>query len=122
MDKQELINEMMDTWMSEYDKLLNIDIEKDLEGYKVQAERVTELDKRMVDILKSENEYDVKTDENKTRRKIEKFKSVTDFLKGTLTLAGAFAMGIISMNFEKADTVTSTAGKSSLRDVIKFKW
>ena len=36
-------------------------------------------------------------------------------------VASAFAMGLIAMKWEKTDTLPSSAGRSSLRDLLRFK-
>ena len=59
-------------------------------------------------------EIDAEKRDRKTRNLIEVTKIV-------VPVTAAFAMGLISMKWEKIDTLTTTAGKSALRDILKFK-
>lgn len=100
--------------------------------YKVAVDGVTKLADRIIEIDKMENDFKsredtlvsnefLKTKELEIEKKDRKNRTVVEVLKIGVPTAAAFAMGIISMKWEKLDTLTSTAGKSSLRDLLRFK-
>lgn len=100
--------------------------------YKVTVDGITKLADRVIELEKLEAEKESKNadreldtyfktqelcaakNESKTRTKVDVFKTVTP-------LVVAFAMGVVTMIWEKTDTMTSTAGKISWRDLIRFK-
>ena len=103
---------LKDEWMIEKEKLSTMDYETHGEMYKIQTDRVMNLEKLMTDIDKVEIE---------TNAKDHKRRNWIDTAKVVVPVAGAFIMGLISMKWEKTDTLTSSAGRSSLRDILKFK-
>ena len=123
---------LKDEWMKEKEKLSNMDYEKHGEMYKIQANRVMNLEKLMTDIDKVEIEVEEKAiskdmDESLKHQEMEANKKdqivryVIDTARIIVPVASAFAMGLISMKWEKTDTLTSSAGRSSLRDLLRFK-
>ena len=117
---------LKDEWMIEKEKLSTMDYETHGEMYKIQTDRVMNLEKLMTDIDKVEIETEdiderLKIHEIETNAKDQKRRNWIDTAKVVVPVAGAFIMGLISMKWEKTDTLTSSAGRSSLRDILKFK-
>lgn len=126
--------QLEDQWKEEKEKLDNIKIDdkSQIEFYKIQVERVKSLEKELADLEKSENETAEKvasrrTDEVLRKQQMEdeskdrKTRNIIEVAKVVVPVVGAFAMGLISMKWEKTDTLTSSAGKSSLREILRFK-
>lgn len=124
--------ELQEVWAKEKTKLDRINPVEQKEAYRMQADRVVEIEKRLTDLERSETEVEgraaiadmedsLKRDQLEQEKKDQKVKNIIDILKIAVPASAAFAMGLISMVWEKTDTLTSTAGKSSLRDVLKFK-
>ena len=129
MNMKELL---MQEWEETKTELSNLDIEDDSDNYNRLVKRLSDLEGRLVDLekngLDNETKVNIKEIENELKSKelshekeSQKNKNGIEILKIGLPICAAFAMGIISMKWEKVDTLTSTAGKSSLRDVLKFK-
>lgn len=112
---------LIEEWKKERDILNGLDVKKDSEAYERQMKRVAELERNIVDLDKNRMDNATKTILSKDEEKNTKVKFVGDLFKASIPVAGAFAMGLISMRWEKVDTLTSTAGKASLRDALKFK-
>lgn len=119
-------------WEEEKDKLIDIDPEKMKEQYRLQVERIGQLEKLISDIERTEIEVEEKAasryiEEQLERDKIEsenknaKTRNKIELTKVIVPVVGAFVMGLISMKWEKLDTLTSTAGKNSLKDLIRFR-
>lgn len=122
---------LLKQWEEEKLKLAETNPEKK-EEYRLQVERVNQLERQLTDLEKTEIEVEEKAasryiEEQLERDKIDveiktnKSRNRIEVAKIAVPVAGAFAMGIISMVFEKTDVLTSTAGKNSWRDLIKFK-
>lgn len=112
---------LIEEWKKELDILNDLDVKNDSEAYERQLKRVAELERNIVDLDKNRMDNAMKATLSADEEKKTKIQFVGDLLKASIPVAGAFAMGLISMRWEKVDTLTSTAGKSSLRDVLKFK-
>ena len=119
-------------WEEEKDKLIDIDPEKMKEQYRLQVERIGQLEKLISDIERTEIEVEEKAasryiEEQLERDKIEsenkntKTRNKIELTEVIVPVVGAFVMGLISMKWEKLDTLTSTAGKNSLKDLIRFR-
>lgn len=78
------------------------------------ADRILEFEKLKQETLLAEK---TRKDELKDRRN----RTVIEIVKIGVPTTAACVMGLVSMVWEKTDTLTLTAGKSSLRDVLKFK-
>lgn len=98
------------------------------ESYTKTVEGVTKLADRLIVIQKNNDEYELKSreiEEAKEAREQEllqaKKRNRIDWAKVIVPTAGAFTMGIITMIWEKTDTLTSSAGKSALRDILPFR-
>ena len=125
-------NELKEVWEKELEYLSDIDPIKDKELYKTQMNRISDIEKQLTELerieLQIENdaanhdiEEQIKRDQMEIDRKDRKTKNKIEVGKFTLPVVAAFVMGLISMKWEKIDTLTTTAGKSSLRDILKFK-
>lgn len=110
-------------WKEEKKKLdsMKIEDEKQIEVYKIQVERVKHLEKELADLEKSEKDVEEKAACREDESKDRKTRNIIEVAKVVVPVVSAFAMGLISMKWEKTDTLTSTAGKSSLREILRFK-
>lgn len=124
--------QLEEVWVEEKETLAQMDFEKEKDAYKLQVNRVSELEKLLVDLEKAELDVDKVAagqdiDERIKYRQIEedkkdrRNKNIIEAAKIGVPVVAAFVMGIISMKWEKEDTLTSSAGKSALRDILKFK-
>ena len=124
--KEKLENE----WLDEKEILKEMDLENP--KYQLQLERVTNLEKSMVDLEKAELdvdkiaggqalEADVKYKQIKCDEQARKTKTKIDILGIVLPLASAIGMGLFTMKWENYANQTTTAGKASFRDIIRFK-
>ena len=124
--------QLEEVWVKELEYLSEIDPNNQKELYKAQTERVNQIEKQLTDLEKSENELSEKeasreVDEQLRREQIESDVKVQtkrnqiEAAKVFAPIVAAFTMGLISMKWEKVDTLTSTAGKSSLREILRFK-
>ena len=103
-------------------------LEMGTDAYTSSINGATKLADRLITIQKNNDEYDTKIreiesnervrmaeiEQNKDRKKLE-------WAKVIVPVVGAFTMGLITMIWEKTDTMTLTAGKSSWKDLISFK-
>ena len=124
--------ELKDVWRKEIETLNEIDVDSQESLYKAQLERVTSIEKMLTDLEKAEMDSDEKrycrnTDEQfkyveiDAEKRDRKTRNLIEVTKIVVPVTAAFAMGLISMKWEKIDTLTTTAGKSALRDILKFK-
>lgn len=124
--------QLEETWVEEKEKLSNMDFEEQKDAYKLQANRVGELEKLLVDLDKAELDVDkvaagqdiderIKYRQMEEDKKDRLIRNGIEVAKIGVPVVAAFVMGIISMKWEKEDTLTSSAGKSALRDILKFK-
>ena len=124
--------QLEEVWIKEREYLSEIDPNNQKELYKAQAERVNAIEKQLTDLEKTENELSEKeasreVDEQLRREQIESDIKIQtkrnriETAKVFAPIVAAFTMGLISMKWEKVDTLTSTAGKSSLREILRFK-
>lgn len=108
-------------WKKERDILNGLDVKKDGEAYERQMKRIADLERNIVDLDKNRMDNAAKFTLSKDEEKNSKMRFVGDLIKTSIPVVGAFTMGLISMRWEKVDTLTTSAGKSSLRDALKFK-
>ena len=122
---------LLKQWEEEKLKLAETDPEKK-ETYRLQVDRVNQLERQLTELERTEIEVEEKAasryiEEQLERDKMEeeckanKSRNRIEVAKLAAPLSVAFVMGIVSMVFEKTDIVSSTAGKNSLRDLINFK-
>lgn len=132
------MSEMKDLLLTEWEKeksILNgLDVKnkEDNGAYSKQVERVANLEKLLVDLEKKELDIDaeagkldieehVRCEQIRAENESQKTRNVIEICKIGVPVVAAFAMGMISMKWEKIDTLTSTAGKSALREILRFK-
>ena len=127
------INELlMQEWEEIKEELKYLDSDKQKDVYNTKVKRLTDIEQRLVDLEKNkldndtkvkiqEIEAELKDHQLSEEKKSQLNKNVIEILKVGLPIVGAFTMGIISMRWEKLDTLTSSAGKASLRDSLRFK-
>lgn len=122
---------LLKQWEEEKLKLAETDPEKK-ETYRLQVDRVNQLERQLTELERTEIEVEEKAtsryieeqlerDKMEEERKVNKSRNRIEVAKIAAPLSVAFVMGIVSMVFEKTDIVSSTAGKNSLRDLINFK-
>lgn len=122
---------LLKQWEEEKLKLEETDPEKK-ETYRLQVDRVNQLERQLTELERTEIEVEEKAasryieeqlerDKMEEERKVNKSRNRVEVAKIAAPLSVAFVMGIVSMVFEKTDIVSSTAGKNSLRDLINFK-
>lgn len=122
---------LLKQWEEEKLKLAETDPEKK-ETYRLQVDRVNQLERQLTELERTEIEVEEKAasryieeqlerDKMEEERKVNKSRNRVEVAKIAAPLSVAFVMGIVSMVFEKTDIVSSTAGKNSLRDLINFK-
>lgn len=123
---------LRDEWVKANEQLSKINIKDDRESYRALSDRVTKLEQQLVEIETTELEVEgraaiqdieeqLKNQEFEEGKKDRIIRNAVEVAKIVVPVLGAFTMGLISMRWEKEDTLTSTAGKNSLRDVLKFK-
>ena len=130
----EMKERLLEEWEKEKDILDGLDIKdkEDNGAYSKQAGRVEHLEKLLVDLEKKEldmssiswkldSEEKVRKEQMKAEDKTNKTRNIIEACKIGVPVVAAFAMGLISMKWEKVDTLTSTAGKSALREILRFK-
>lgn len=126
-------DELKDVWRKELEYLSELDPNADKELYRTQMNRLDSIEKQLTELERTELQVEsdaanhdieeqIKRDQMELDRKDRKTKNRIEIGKFVLPVAAAVGMGLFSMKWEKIDTLTSTAGKSSLRDVLKFKW
>lgn len=115
-----------DEFESQMNLLSNMDVGTD--EYAKTVEGVSKIADRLIKIQQLNDEYDLKSREieNAKENRIQeeeqaRKKNQIDWAKVIVPTVGAFTMGIITMIWEKTDTLTSSAGKSALRDILPFK-
>lgn len=98
------------------------------EKYKLTVDGVTKLADRIIEIEKNEKDAELREVEiendalsKEAEIKNNRNRNVVEVIKVGVPVVAAFAMGLVSMKWEKLDTLTSSAGKSALRDVLKFR-
>lgn len=122
---------LLKQWEEEKLKLAEIDPEKK-ETYRLQVDRVNQLERQLTELERTEIEVEEKAasryieeqlerDKMEEERKVNKSRNRIEVAKIAAPLMVAFLTAAISMVFEKTDIVSSTAGKNSLRDLINFK-
>lgn len=122
---------LLKQWEEEKLKLAETDPEKK-ETYRLQVDRVNQLERQLTELERTEIEVEEKAasryieeqlerDKMEEERKVNKSRNRIEVAKIAAPLSVAFFTAAISMVFEKTDIVSSTAGKNSLRDLINFK-
>lgn len=128
----DIFDQMINDWEVEKKRLNELSKTDNKELIRLQYERVNSLENRIVDLEKAKldadlkndtltDEYRFKSEQIERDEKNQKKRNIIEAAKIVVPVIGAFTMGIISMKWEKFDTLTSTAGKSSLREILRFK-
>lgn len=96
--------------------------------YATIRQNATELADRLISIQKMNDEYDLRSRQIKSESdKLEfeqhqqKKRNRIEWARVIIPTVGAATMGIVTMIWEKTDTLTSTPGKNALRDLLSFK-
>lgn len=117
---------LKDEFESQMDLLHKMDVGTD--EYKLTVDGVTKLADRIIEIEKNERDAELKeyqlgneAESINAEIKSNRTRNVVEVIKVGVPVVAAFTMGIISMKWEKLDTLTSSAGKSALRDILRFK-
>lgn len=124
--------ELTEVWTDEKIRLAGIDREKDAKSWMAQMDRVTEVEKRLTDLTRTCIETEERAASSKMEEKLKmkqmecdekdrQIKNRNEIIRIGVPTVAAFVMGVISMVWEKTDVLTSTAGKSALRDLFKFR-
>jgi D-mannonate dehydratase len=124
--------ELKQTWIEEMAYLESIKPDKEPDLYKAQLNRVNEIEKRLTDMEKTEIEVEekaasrdieeqIKYRQMDEEKKIQKSKNRIEIAKIAVPTTAAVIMGVIAMVYEKTDIMSSTTGKASWRDLIRFK-
>ena len=122
---------LLKQWEEEKLKLAETDPEKK-ETYRLQVDRVNQLERQLTERERTEIEVEEKAasryieeqlerDKMEEERKVNKSRNRIEVAKIAAPLSVAFLTAAISMVFEETDIVSSTAGRNSLRDLINFK-
>ena len=114
-----LKEKLEEQWISALSILSEMDIND--ECYDIQVSRVEHLEKLMADLDKAELEASTKMEQLESDKSEQKRKGKLEIFKTSAPIVAAVVMGFVSMVWEKTDTITSTAGKLSLRDSIRFR-
>lgn len=125
---------LLTEWQKEKDILDGLDVKSKEDGgaYNKQVERVSNLEKLLVDLEKKELdveaeaskldiEVDMKCRQIEADKKSLIPKISVEVLKIGAPIVAAFAMGLISMKWEKLDTITSQAGRQAIKEALRFK-
>lgn len=114
----------------EFDSLmLALDsMEANDEDYTKILNNAIRISEQLGEIQKLNDNYDLKkmeilsNSENREKElQLQKNRSKLEWGKIAVPSICAITMGVVSMIWEKTDTLTSTAGKNALRDIISFK-
>lgn len=117
---------LKDEFESQMDLLHKMDVGTN--EYKLTVDGVTKLADRIIVIEKNERDAELKeyqlgneAESINAEIKNNRTRNVVEVIKVGVPVVAAFTMGIISMKWEKLDTLTSSAGKNALRDILRFK-
>lgn len=107
-------------------------LEVGTEQYSTAVNGVTKLADKIIDLEKIEIEREERIKDRDTEIELksqqmeidkrDKFnQNLVNVVKIAVPTVAGFAMGIISMKWEKLETITSTAGRQAFKDIIRFK-
>lgn len=114
----------------EFESLMNelAQVDAGSEVYEKKLDSAMKIADRLNTIQKGNDEYDLryKEIEEKTKARISeedqnKKRNRIEWVKVIVPTAGAALMGVVTMIWEKTDTMTLTPGKVSLRDILSFR-
>lgn len=107
-------------------------LEVGTEQYSTAVNGVTKLADKIIDLEKMEiereerikdrdTEIELKSQQMEIDKRDKRNQNLVNVVKIAVPTVAGFAMGIISMKWEKLETITSTAGRQALKDIIRFK-
>ena len=107
-------------------------LEVGTEQYSTAVNGVTKLADKIIDLEKMEiereerikdrdTEIELKSQQMEIDKRDKRNQNLVNVAKIAVPTVAGFAMGIISMKWEKLETITSTAGRQALKDIIRFK-
>lgn len=107
-------------------------LEVGTEQYSTAVNGVTKLADKIIDLEKIEiereerikdrdTEIELKSQQMEIDKRDKRNQNLVNVVKIAVPTVAGFAMGIISMKWEKLETITSTAGRQALKDIIRFK-
>lgn len=107
-------------------------LEVGTEQYSTAVNGVTKLADKIIDLEKIEiereerikdrdTEIELKSQQMEIDKRDKRNQNLVNVIKIAVPTVAGFAMGIISMKWEKLETITSTAGRQALKDIIRFK-
>lgn len=114
----------------EFNNLMNQLNQMDSSGkeYATVRQNAMELSDRLISIQKMNDEYDLRSRQIKSESDKLEFEQIQqkkrnkiEWAKVIIPTVGAATMGIVTMIWEKTDTMTFTPGKNALRDILSFK-
>lgn len=114
----------------EFNNLMNQLNQLDSSGkeYATVRQNAMELSDRLISIQKMNDEYDLRSRQIKSESDKLEFEQIQqkkrnkiEWAKVIIPTVGAATMGIVTMIWEKTDTMTFTPGKNALRDILSFK-
>lgn len=96
--------------------------------YATIRQNAMELSDRLISIQKMNDEYDLRSRQIKSESDKLEFEQIQqkkrnkiEWAKVIIPTVSAATMGIVTMIWEKTDTMTFTPGKIALRDICSFK-
>lgn len=111
-DKETLKTEFHDEWLKAKKELMFYDIEDN--AYDYWLRRINDIERMLVELDKEDTKKSSETRQAWIR-------VAGELAKTGLTLTAAFAMGIMSMNWEKDHIQEHEAGRAAWRDLLRFK-
>lgn len=107
-------------------------LEVGTEQYSTAVNGITKLADKIIDLEKIEiereerikdrdTEIELKSQQMEIDKRDKRNQNLVNVVKIAVPTVAGFAMGIISMKWEKLETITSTAGRQALKDIIRFK-
>lgn len=91
------------------------------DNYRTATDCMTKVADRIIEIEKIEAECKLKEQQLKIDRRDKIVRNVIEGVKVVGGLGSAFAIAIISINFEREGTFTTQAGRSTISQLLKFK-
>lgn len=107
-------------------------LEVGTEQYSTAVNGVTKLADKIIDLEKIEieraerikdrdTEIELKSQQMEIDKRDKFNQNLVNLVKTAVPTVAGFALGIISMKWEKLETITSTAGRQAFKDIIRFK-
>lgn len=84
-------------------------------------EDVTKMTDRLIELRKLKAERENKAEQLKADKRDRLVKNCLTAASIGVPVAGAFVMGVMSMNFQREDVFLTEAGKGAVKSLLKFK-